>query len=121
MSCSPEALEMLEVATEAASEALAEDLVAIDVTGNLPFSDCFLIVTADNPRHMKSVSDAVAEAMRKKQGARPLRVEGDQTSDWLLMDYGNLVVHVFLPEGRDYYALDKLWGHAPKVNLEKIA
>lgn len=118
MSCSPEALEMLQVATSAALDALAEDPVAIDVTETLPFSDCFLIVTADNPRHLKSVSSHVSEAMHKDLGQRPRTVEGDGDAQWLLMDYGDLAVHVFLPDGRDFYSLEKLWGHAPRIPLD---
>lgn len=120
MSCSPEALRMLDVATSAALDALAEDPVAIDVTETLPFSDCFLIVTADNPRHLRSVSSRVSDAMREELDQRPRTVEGDEDSQWLLMDYGDLVVHVFLPEGRDFYSLEKLWGHAPRVALAQV-
>ncbi len=119
MSCSTEALELLDVATNAAMDALAEDSVAIDVTQNLPFADCFLIVTADNPRHLRAVKNAIEDALRDDKGIRPLNVEGDETSDWLLLDYGDLVVHIFLPESREFYALEKLWGHSPRVEVLK--
>lgn len=112
------AQEMLQQAARAASDALAEDIVAIDVTGVLPFSDAFLIVTADNPRHVRGIMSAVGRDLQQKLGTTPTDVEGDQGSEWVLMDYGDIVVHVFLPESREFYALDKLWGDSPRVGLD---
>ncbi len=108
--------EILEVAGDAALEALGEDLVALDVAGRLPFTDAFLIVTADNPRHLRSVVDQVTEQLQKQLGIR-CKVEGAGESEWVLIDAGDAVVHVLLPEARDYYALEKLWGLSPRIEL----
>mgnify|MGYP002738943678 FL=1 len=91
--------------------------MAVDVTGSLPFSDAFLIVTADNPRHLRGVVNAVSRELHEKEGVSPRSVEGEEGTQWVLMDYGDIVVHVFLPETRDFYALDKLWGASPRVDL----
>ena len=118
MSCSPESRAILEVATEAALDALAEDPVAIDVTENLPFADAFLIVTADNPRHLKAVQSEVSDRLRIDLGVHT-RVEGGEDSDWVLVDGGDVLIHVMLPEAREFYALEKLWGHSPRLRVAK--
>lgn len=109
--------QLLFAAAKAASNALATDLVAVDVTGTLPFSDAFLILTADNPRHLRGVLGAVAKEVRDEQERTPLHTEGAQGAEWMLVDYGDVVIHAFLPEARQFYALDKLWGRAPRISL----
>ncbi len=118
MTCSPESLQILEVATEAALDALAEDPVAIDVTEHLPFADAFLILTADNPRHLRAVQNAVSDKLREEMRIHPV-VEGSEESEWVLIDGGDVLIHVMLPEARDFYALEKLWGHSPRLQLAK--
>lgn len=113
--------ELLGTVASAASDALAQDMVAIDVTDTLPFSDAFLIATADNPRHLRSLISAVAKEVRDGHGRAPVNVEGDQGAEWVLMDYGDVVVHFFLPEARGFYALDKLWSRSPRVALDMLA
>ena len=109
-------MEILEVASGAALEALGEDLVAIDVTGRLPFTDAFLIVTADNPRHLRAVVNDIGDELHKRLGIRG-RVEGSGESEWVLIDAGDATIHVMLPEAREYYALEKLWGHSPRIEV----
>lgn len=104
-------------AAVAADEALAEDPVALDVRELTPFADTFLILTADNPRHMRSIVDAINRGVKEVGGQFPNHVEGDADSDWLVMDYGDLVVHVFLEEQREYYALEKLWDRAQRLDV----
>ena len=116
MSLSPETTTLLNVAAVAASEALAENPVAIDVTKTLPFSDAFLILTADNPRHLRGVKNALEDAVGETLGRSP-QVEGAEDSDWLLLDYGDVVVHLFLRDAREFYALDQLWNRSPRVEL----
>ncbi|WP_099332077.1 ribosome silencing factor [Actinomyces minihominis] len=120
MTLQPGTEQLVAEVAAAASDALAEDIVGIDVTGVLPFSDAFVIVTADNPRHLRGVRSAVQDEVHAALGRSP-RVEGDENSDWLLLDYGDVVVHIFLPEARDYYALDSLWGRSPRVFLNLAA
>ncbi len=118
MSCSPESRQILEVAIQAALDALAEDPVAIDVTDHLPFTDIFLVVTADNPRHLRAVQNDVADTLREELGLK-VSIEGAEDSDWVLIDGGDVMVHVMLPEARDFYSLEKLWGHSPRIQVEK--
>lgn len=118
MNCSPESIQILEVATEAALDALAEDPVAIDVTEHLPFADAFLVVTADNPRHLRAVQNEISEKLHERLGLQVM-VEGSDDSDWMLIDASGVLVHIMLPEARDFYSLEKLWGHSPRLQLEK--
>lgn len=120
MSCSPESVQILEIATAAALDALAEDPVAIDVTEHFPFTDIFLIITADNPRHLRAVQNDVADKLREDLGLG-IAVEGREESDWVLIDAGDVIIHVMLPEARDFYQLEKLWGHSPKVQLKQLS
>ena len=120
MALPADAEKLLRGAASAASDALAENIVAIDVTGTLPFSDAFLIVTADNPRHLRGVMNAVSRDLHEKAGVSPRSIEGDEGAEWVLMDYGDIVIHVVLPETRDFYALDKLWGASPRVDLAAL-
>ncbi len=108
--------EILEVACDAALDALGEDLVALDVSRRQPFTDAFLIVTADNPRHLRSVVDQITGQLHRQLGIR-CKVEGAGESEWVLIDAGDAVIHVLLPEAREYYALEKLWGHSPRIEL----
>ena len=118
MTLPPETLDLLNDIVAAANDALAEDLVAIDVTERSPFSDVFLIMTADNPRHLRAVRSNLMDDVRKRTGRSPLSVEGEDDSEWLLLDYGDVVVHIFLGEARGFYALDKLWSLNPRVDVE---
>ncbi len=116
MTLQPETEQLIAEVAAAASDALAENVVGIDVTGVLPFSDAFVIVTADNLRHLRGVKSAIQDEVHAALGRSP-RIEGEESSDWLLLDYGDVVVHIFLPESRDYYALDSLWGRSPRLDL----
>lgn len=119
MTLTAETTELLNAAALAAVDALAEEIVAIDVTDRLPFNDVFLICTADNPRHLRAVVNGIEADVRKKTGRSPLHVEGAEESEWVLINYGDVAVHVFLGEARGYYSLDKLWGAAPRVDISK--
>ena len=120
MTLTEQTTELLNTAAHAAADALGEDLVAIDVTGTLPFSDVFLIVTADNPRHLRGVKSGIEDDVYAALGRSP-RVEGNEASEWLLLDYGDVAVHIFQREARDFYALDKLWNQAPRVNITEVS
>ena len=108
----------LEAVAKALDDALGEDLVALEVGQQFPFADVFLVATADNPRHMRSLVDVVQRAAKESTGVQPRAVEGDQEAGWIVVDYGGLVVHLFLAEDREYYALEKLWGEAPRIELD---
>ncbi len=119
MSLTKQSQDVLQAACKGATEALGEDLVAFDVTGQLPFADVFLLVTADNPRHLRSVVDSVDRSLSKAGVAT--RVEGSAAeSEWVLVDGQDVVVHVQLPQARTFYALDKLWADSPRLDLGSV-
>lgn len=101
-------------AVAAAQAKKAFQVVALDVSGLTSLADSFVLCSGSNPRQVGAIVDGVADALRAG-GRRPLHVEGERGGEWVLMDYGDLVVHVFSEERRSYYALDRLWGDAPRV------
>ncbi|MFM7145808.1 MAG: ribosome silencing factor [Actinomycetales bacterium] len=116
MTASAEAIALTQAAALAASAKLAEDLVALDVSEQLVITDVFLLCSARNERQVGAVVDAVEEALAKL-GAKPLRREGEGQNRWVLLDYGDLVVHVQLAEERIHYAIERLWKDCPRVAL----
>lgn len=95
-------------------EKKAENPVAIRLKGLATFTDAFVICTGAQRRQTQAICDAVIEAL-KAAGERPGHVEGYARGDWILIDLSDLVVHVFTPETRDFYSLERLWGDAPPV------
>lgn len=111
-------LELAKVAAIAADDKKATDIVLIDLTEATDVCDFFLICTAANRPQLDAVVEAVEEKVRTNCGEKPMAVEGRAGSNWVLIDYGSVVVHVFKPEVRDFYRLDRLWGEAPRVPLD---
>ncbi|MBO7673458.1 MAG: ribosome silencing factor [Atopobiaceae bacterium] len=110
-------LELARIAAMAADEKKATDLVLLDLQGLSDVCDYFLICTAANARMLSSIVDEVEEKVKKNTGMGPLSHEGRAGASWVLLDYGSVVMHVFLEETRDYYRLERLWGDAPQVDL----
>lgn len=107
-------------AADAAASRNAADPVALDVSGRLPLTDVFLIVSGSSERNVSAIADAVDERMG--EAGTPLkRREGRGSGHWELLDFGDVVVHVFLQEDRDYYALERLWRDCPVIPLEERA
>jgi ribosome-associated protein len=102
---------------EAALDRKARDVVALDVRGIASFADVFVLATGTSDRHVRAVADAIDAALRER-GERPLGVEGEGDGRWVLMDLGDVIVHVFLKEVRDYYDLERLWSDAPVIEFE---
>ena len=113
---SPEAVELVTVAAEAAADKLATDIVALDVSERLALTDVFLLCTAENDRQVRAVVDAV-EAALDLRDIDPLRREGQQEGRWVLLDYGDIVVHVQQGEERVFYGLERLWKDCPVIAL----
>ncbi len=90
----------------------AEKLVVLELSGITSMSDYFVLASATNERQAQALSDAVEEAMRG-EGRRPLSIEGHTSGAWILLDYGDVIFHVFQEEARRFYALERLWGDAP--------
>ena len=116
MTATPHAVALAVAAAHAASDKLAEDIVAIDVSNHLVLTDVFLLCSAANDRAVRAVVDAIEEALLK-QGAKPLRREGESEGRWVLLDYNEIVVHVQQTEERFHYALERLWRDCPLIEL----
>jgi ribosome-associated protein len=105
------------LAARAALERKAVDLVVLDVQGLSSVTDFFVVCSGRSTTHVASIVDAVRVAMKAE--VRLLHAEGTPESGWMLLDYGDVLVHVFLEDTRVYYALERLWGDAPSVPLER--
>lgn len=121
MTASDEAVQMATVAARAAASKLAQDVVVIDVSGQLVITDCFVIASASNERQVNAIVDEVEEKMRQA-GYKPARREGTREGRWVLLDYVDIVVHIQHQEERNFYALDRLWRDCPfvSVNLDDV-
>lgn len=109
---------MAVAAARAAASKQAEDIVILDVHDLIVITDHFVICTAQTQRQLKTVVDAVEEGLRAL-GERPVRREGEPGAGWWLLDYVDVVVHVFGTEERAYYDLERLWQDAPRVSWEE--
>ncbi|HZE67183.1 MAG TPA: ribosome silencing factor [Sporichthyaceae bacterium] len=116
MTASVRAVELAVAAAEAASDKLAEDILAFDVSEQLAITDIFVLCSASNDRQVKSIVDEV-EARLRELGERPVRREGERQGRWVLLDYAEIVVHVQHSEERLFYALERLWKDCPVVPL----
>lgn len=108
-------------AARAADDKLAKDVVVLEVAEVLALCGWFVIASAGNERQVKAVCDEVEERIHVAGGPKPKRIEGLDSLQWVLMDYGDLVVHVFLEEAREFYDLDRLWADVPRVAWEDDA
>lgn len=101
-------------AAEVAQLEKAEDVVVLDLRGLAGFTDFFVIATAASERRRATIVDAVERRVRERVGRKPIHLEGYPAAGWLLADYVDFVVHVFSPESRELYQLEKLWGDAAR-------
>ena len=106
--------EVAVVAARAAADRQAEDIVILDVHELIVITDLFVICTGTSDRQVKTVVEEVEKALRAL-GQKPVRREGEQEARWVLLDYVDVVVHVFAEEEREYYDLERLWRDAPRV------
>lgn len=102
-------------AAQAAADKKANDVVIIDVADLLVVTDYFVICTGNTDVQVRAISDEVEDRLREEAGLKPIGREGSDEGRWVLLDYGDFVVHVFQPEEREFYRLEKLWGDAPRV------
>jgi ribosome-associated protein len=108
-------LEIALVAADAAATKTLDRTVVIDVGDLLGITDYFVISSGSNPRQVRAIAEEVEQLVKQAGGGSPLRTEGLDDARWVLVDYGDFVVHVFLDEARDYYDLERLWADAPRV------
>jgi ribosome-associated protein len=116
MSATARAIELTRAAAAAADDKLAQDIIAFDVSEQLALTDVFLLCSASSPRQVRAVQDAVEERMIEL-GAKAVRREGEREGHWVLLDFGDIVVHVQHQEDRAFYALERLWSDCPVVKL----
>ena len=105
---------------EAAHEKLAEEVVALDVRQAVSFADVFIVATGRSDRHVRAIGDGIAEALAQA-GEKPLGIEGYAEGRWLLMDFGDVIVHVFQPDVRRHYDLERLWSEAAPLDVSPRA
>ena len=117
MTASQHALELLSTAANAADAKQGADLVALDVSEPLPLADIFLLVTGLNERNVVAIAEEIEDKLLER-GTKALRREGRAEGRWVLLDFGDLVVHVFHEEDRLYYSLERLWRDCPVIPLE---
>ena len=111
-------MEVAHKAVEAASDKQAIDIVLLDARGVCSFADYFVICSGETGRQIKTIYDEVGQAL-KKEGILPHHREGTLDSGWLLLDFGDVIVHIFAPFEREYYQLDELWSEAiPVVRIQ---
>ena len=110
-------LELAKTAAIAADQKKAEDILVLDLTGLSDVCDYFVICTGGNARLADAIVDEVREKVTANCGVRPISTEGRDGLNWILIDYGSVVVHVFQPEVRSYYRLERLWADAPRIEL----
>ena len=108
-------------AIEAARDKKAEDIVVLDLRTAGGFTDYFVICTGANTRQIAAIADSVREVLKRDFDERPTLTEGFDRSEWILLDYFNFVVHVFSRECRTFYALERLWGNAERMEIDEAA
>jgi ribosome-associated protein len=102
---------------DAASDKKAEDIIVLDLRGLCQFTDYFVICHGSSSRQALAIADAIEERLFEEGRRNPKHVEGRRFADWILLDFIDVVVHVFLDEKREFYGLERLWGDAPHVDL----
>ncbi|GAA4266805.1 ribosome silencing factor [Frondihabitans peucedani] len=117
MTATPRAIELLQLAARAADSKQAEDLVALDVSEPLALTDIFLLASGRNERNVIAIAGEIEDKMIEA-GVKPLRREGRSEGRWVLLDFGDIVVHVFHDEDRQFYSLERLWSDCPAIALE---
>ena len=105
------------VAVRAAESKKAADILVLDLTGITSFADFFVIATGANARQVQAISDEVGLQLKQRAGELPIGIEGYNQAEWVLADYGDLLVHIFSPKAREYYSLERLWRSAKTVEI----
>ncbi|MBM9432835.1 ribosome silencing factor [Flaviflexus equikiangi] len=120
MTATPESISKARVAAAAAFEKVATSVIAIDVSERLVLTDVFVVASGETGRQVRAIVDGIDEALHK-EGVRRIRREGyEGEAHWVLVDYGDIIVHVQQDEDREYYALEKLWGDCPSIDVSDL-
>ncbi|MDN5790264.1 MAG: ribosome silencing factor [Micrococcales bacterium] len=119
MTATDTALHLAKAAALAAESKIAQDVMAIDVSDQMPLTDIFVLASATNERQIGAIVDEIEDRLREL-GSRPIRREGRREGRWVLIDFGDIIVHVQHEDEREYYALERLWKDCPGVDLSAI-
>ena len=106
--------QLAETIAAQAADKKSIDIVELDVRGVLGYTDFFLVCSGNTARQTKAIHDGIHQTLKDEHGILPRRVEGLREARWILMDYLDVIVHVFTPEAREFYRLEQLWGEAPR-------
>jgi ribosome-associated protein len=112
--------ELCKTAVDAVLDKKAKDVLVMDMSGVSGVADMFLICTGESDQQIKAVADGVSDAIRESHEERPWHKEGYEHRQWILLDYVDLVVHVFSAERREFYSLERLWGDAPRAEVDPM-
>jgi ribosome-associated protein len=107
---------MVERAAHAAASKKATEILALDLRPANSLTDFFLLISGQNQKQLVAIADAIMESLRAAK-LRPLHIEGYPRHEWILLDYGTFVVHLFTPRTRAFYDLERLWGGVPRVSM----
>lgn len=111
--------EEVKLAIASASEKKAFDITALDLREVTSFAEFFVIASGSNQRQVQAISDEIDEQLKKQLQMRPIRIEGYNSAEWILLDYGDFIVHIFEQKAREFYDLERLWRDAKKVEIPK--
>lgn len=109
----------VKLSVKASQDKKAEDILVLDLRDISTFTDFFILMTGNSSRQNVAIYESIEQELKKDKLA-PIGVEGKELAEWILMDYGSFIVHVFSKRARDYYSLEKLWGDAPRVAYATI-
>jgi ribosome-associated protein len=109
--------ESVKLALHCASEKKAFNIIALDLREIASFAEFFIIASGANQRQVQAISDEISEQLKKQLNVRPIRTEGYRTAEWILLDYGDFIVHIFEEKSREFYDLERLWRDAKKVQI----
>ena len=109
----------LQLAIKCAADKKAVDIVGLDLRDIASFAEFFVIASGTNQRQVQAIADEISEQVKKQLGTRPIRVEGYSAAEWVLLDYGDFIFHIFNGEAREFYDLARLWRDARKVDMPK--
>ena len=111
--------DVVKLALTCASDKKAFDMVALDLREIASFTEFFIICSGANQRQVQAISDEISEQLKKQLSVKAIRIEGYSGAEWVLLDYGDFIVHIFEKEARDFYDLQRLWRDARKVEIPK--
>lgn len=115
-----ESKELMTLAVKALEDKIGEDIRVLNIGGVSSIADYFVIATGNSSTHVHSLADAVEEKLEKEAGESVLNAEGYQNADWVLLDYGNVIVHIFSKEQRLFYDLERIWKDGVEIDLSEL-